>query len=66
MSNALRMVLSVSKKDLLKQEAAEKGTREKKPNKETGVLIHTSQIIETDPLFLPARTRTAHFPKLGQ
>jgi len=30
MSNALRMVLSVSKKDLLKKEAREKRTREKK------------------------------------
>jgi hypothetical protein len=33
MSNALRMVLSVSKKDLLKKEAKEKRAREKKRTK---------------------------------
>ncbi len=33
MSNALRMVLTVSKKDLLKKEAREKRTRQKKRSK---------------------------------
>lgn len=33
MSNALRIVLTVSKKDLLKKEAKEKRTREKKRTK---------------------------------
>lgn len=36
MSNALRMVLSVSKKDLLKKEAGEKRAREKKREKKPG------------------------------
>ncbi|MGI9073197.1 MAG: hypothetical protein ACR2JB_18230 [Bryobacteraceae bacterium] len=35
MSNALRMVLRVSKKDLLKQEAREKRAREKKRDKKS-------------------------------
>lgn len=35
MSNALRMVLTVSKKDLLKKDAQEKRTREKKRMKKT-------------------------------
>jgi hypothetical protein len=35
MSNALRMVLTVSKKDLLKKEAREKRVREKKRKKKS-------------------------------